>query len=130
MKYFAIALIFGLFAISQAMPVEESREKRFNSFLVNAAVQGAKSICDALQNGGQANNFVNAACDCLDLVGDVGNIIGSLGDESKVEDQKRFFFNPDAIVEQALKLLNGYCSSAGPEMASFCSCAPKILQLG
>ena len=25
MKYFAVAVIFGLFAISQAMPVEESR---------------------------------------------------------------------------------------------------------
>ena len=127
MKYFAIALICGLFAISQAMPVEESRERRlFGTTIINGVIQGAKSICKVVNNG--QNKFLTAACNCLNLVGDLGNIIGSLGDESKIEDEKRFLFGGN-LVEKAIEILNGFCSQPAPELANFCSCAPGVLNL-
>ncbi|CAB4006565.1 Hypothetical predicted protein [Paramuricea clavata] len=121
MKYFAIAVIFGLFAISQAMPVEEdSREKRFNPFLFGA-LKLAQGACSGITNSGQpVDPLIGRACTCLNAAG------GLLGDESMSSEDKRFLFgggfNLNVAIGQVMNIVKNVCGSAPPQFADLCQC--------
>ncbi|CAB4021341.1 Hypothetical predicted protein [Paramuricea clavata] len=127
MKYFAIAVIFGLFAISQAMPVEEdSREKRFNPFLIGA-FKLAQGACNGITNSGQpVDPLIGRACTCLNAAGNLGGILGIFGDESMTSEDKRFLFgggfNLGAAIQQVMNIVKNVCASAPPDFADLCQC--------
>ncbi|XP_028393416.1 uncharacterized protein LOC114517795 [Dendronephthya gigantea] len=120
MKYFAVAVVFGLFALSQALPVEESKEKRlfFNKETLMKVVGLAKGACVKL---GDSHQIVTRACHCLDAATDIA---GMLGDENISEDEKRFLFKVDYKywLGKLSDAIDKLCKGASSDYENVCKC--------
>ncbi|XP_028393441.1 uncharacterized protein LOC114517815 [Dendronephthya gigantea] len=126
MKYFAIFVVFGLFALSQALPVEESKEKRlfFNKETLYEIVGYAKGACEKIKKDTTStpNPLIARACACLSFT---TGIVSLFDDESGVE-EKRFFISFKDLIAKVQNMIDKVCNETSSRLLANLVLSEKV----